>query len=134
VLPIKEAEEELTDCSQRFVGEAAVDGDHTTDMTTTETINRQGSKGFKCSSISGPRHAETTLGKAVPPASEPCLALCHSKQEAEVHRVLLDQVDNRDGSAQKPSKAQKIETRWVIFLEFTAFIKVTKVQNLLVYL
>jgi len=98
VLPIKQAEEKLADCNQRFAGEAAVDGDHTTDMTTTETINRQGSKGFKCSSISGPRHAETTLGKAVPPASEPSLALCHSKQEAEVHRVLLGQVHNRDGS------------------------------------
>jgi len=89
VFPIKEAAEELTDSGQRLVGEAAVDADHTADMTAAEIINRQGSQGFKCSRISGCRHIEAALGKAVPPATEPCLTLCHSKQEAEVHRVLL---------------------------------------------
>jgi hypothetical protein len=78
VLPVKEAAEERTDSGQRLVGEAAVYGDHTPDMTAAEIINRQGSKGFKCSGISGCRHTEAALGKAIPPASEPRLTICHS--------------------------------------------------------
>lgn len=97
VLPVKEAAEELTDSNQRFVGEAAVDRDHTTDMSAAEMVNMQGSQGFQSSSIGGGRHAEAAPGKAVSPPGEPCLTICHTKQKAEVQRALPGKIHQRHG-------------------------------------
>lgn len=107
VLPVKEAAEELTDSSQRLLGEAAIDVDHTTDMTAAEIVNRQGSQGFQGSGIGGGRHAEAAPGKAISPASEPCLTVCHTEQKAEVQRMLPGEV-HHGHSPDTESRAEAI--------------------------